>query len=253
MVGSVELITSPLLQARHGFPTRAGGVSSGAFESLNAAASVGDEPARVTENLARLARAAGVDPGQLATMSQVHGDRVVRAVAGGPQGEADGLWTNTPGVALGVRTADCLPILVEDVRGGRVAAVHAGWRGVIAEIVLRAVEALEADGAKREDLRFALGPAIQRCCFEVDGDLPERFATAFGDEVVVAVAGKPRRHLDLPLAVTRGLLRAGVAAGQVSALPQCTACDPRFFSHRRDQGKTGRHLSFIVCGGAAGL
>lgn len=253
MVGSVELLTSPFIRARHGFPTRAGGVSGGACASLNTSYSVGDDAGHVGENLARLAAAAGVVAGQLATVTQVHGDRVLRAEQGGVQGEADAVWTKTPGVVVGVRTADCLPILVEDVAGGRVAAVHAGWRGVLAEIVLRAAERLEADGARREDLRFALGPAIQRCCFEVDGDLPARFAAAFGDEVVVTVAGKPRRHLDLSLAVRRGLERAGVAPGQVSVRPECTACDARFFSHRRDQGRTGRHLSFIVCGGAAGL
>lgn len=253
MLGSVELLTSPLLRSPHGFPTRVGGVSTGALASLNTALSVGDAAEAVSTNLARLAAAIGVAPAALATVSQVHGDVVREARQGGGQGEADGLWSRTPGVAVGVRTADCLPILLEDAEAGLVAAVHAGWRGVVAEIVVRAVEQLERVGARRAALRAVIGPAIQRCCFEVGGDLPSRFAAAFGDEVVVEVAGKAKRHLDLALAARRSLERAGLQPANLGQLPHCTACDERFFSHRRDRGVTGRHLALIVCPGAAGL
>ncbi len=253
-MGRVELLTSALLASRHGFPTRAGGTSRAPFASLNCSPTVGDDAAAVDENLRRLARAAGVEPGALVTVQQVHGDVVLRAAAAGgdrllpPIGEADGVWTDAPGVAVGVRTADCLPVLIEDRGGGRVAAVHAGWRGVLADIVRKALDQLRAEGARRDDLRVAIGPCIQRCCFEVDGDLPERFAAAFGAEVVVQRPEKQRRHLDLPRAVTLALARAGLEAGQVDVLPPCTACDPRFFSHRREHGLTGRQLSFIRCG-----
>jgi YfiH family protein len=164
--------------------------------------------------------------------------------------EADALWTDVPGTAVGVRTADCLPILIEDPKG-RVAAVHAGWRGVISEIVARTIELFVAKGASASELRVAIGPCIQSCCFEVDGDLPERFVDAFGSEVLLA--GRPKPHLDLPLAVRKTLSRAGVPSSHVVTLTQCTMCDERFFSHRRDRGVTGRHLSFITCGGAASL
>jgi len=253
-VRQMELITSALIRAPHGFPTREGGVSVGAFASLNAAVSVGDERAHVEENLRRLAQAAQVDLSRLLTVSQVHGDRVLQARPGGapgvvspPLGEADALWTQEPGVAVGIRTADCLPILLEDPVGRRVAAAHAGWRGVLSEIAARTLEALEAAGSRAGDLRVAIGPCIQRCCFEVDGELPERFERAFGAEVVVRVPGKEKRHLDLPLAVRRTLVRAGVPEVQVEAIAACTSCDRRFFSHRRDRGVTGRHLSFITC------
>lgn len=228
-------------------------MSEGPFRSLNCAATVGDRPEAVAENLRRVALAAGVSPGWLLTVSQVHGDVVLRAGAGErgqvgrPLGEADGLWTDARGTAVGVRTADCLPVLLEDPVGRRVAAVHAGWRGVIADIAARAVEALKAAGSRPEDLRAVVGPCIQRCCFEVDGELPERFRAAFGEDVVVEVPGKERRHLDLPRAVLRALGRAGLDEAHVAALPQCTMCDARFFSHRRDRGLTGRHLSFITC------
>lgn len=226
----------------------------GAFASLNAALTVGDERAHVEENLRRLAAAAQVDVSRLATVSQVHGDRVLQARGGGasgalspPLGEADALWTQEPGVAVGIRTADCLPMLLEDPVGRRVAAAHAGWRGVIAEIAARTVEALQAAGSRAGDLRVAIGPCIQRCCFEVDGELPERFERAFGAEVVVRVPGKAKRHLDLPLAVRRTLVRAGVPEAQVAVVAACTCCERRFFSHRRERGVTGRHLSFIRC------
>jgi YfiH family protein len=244
------LLTSRRLSVPHGFSTRAGGVSVGPFASLNAGAGVGDDPLAVAENLARLVRAAG---GPIATAKQVHGAEVVRTSGPGIEAMADALWTDEPGGSVGVRTADCVPILIEDPGGRRVAAVHAGWRGVAARVVERAVAALVKEGARASELKVALGPCIQRCCFEVSGDLPERFAAAFGPEVVVASA-PGSRHLDLPLALVRSLAEAGVLASQIDVLGHCTSCDPRFFSHRRDRGVTGRHLSFITCPArAAGL
>ena len=220
-------------------------MSKAPFDSLNTSHSVGDVERAVTENLSRLAAAAGVEPSRLRSVKQVHGARVVEAKDSTFDTEADALWTDVPGTAVGVRTADCLPILIEDPKG-RVAAVHAGWRGVISEIALRTIELFVARGAKASELRVAIGPCIQRCCFEVDGDLPERFVGAFGSEVLIT--GKEKPHLDLPLAVSKTLERAGVTQRHVVTLPQCTRCDARFFSHRRDRGVTGRHLSFITLG-----
>ncbi len=245
----VELLRSRVLAAPHGFPTRQGGVSTGAFASLNASTTVGDQPEHVEENLRRLGQALGAQPDQVITVHQVHGTVVMDAVKAGQGvlGEADGLVTSTPGLVVGVKTADCLPILLEDRRSGRVAAVHAGWRGVIGEIVVRAIEVMRRQGTRVEDLHLACGPAIQACCFEVDGDLPERFLAAFGADVIRAVPGKAKVHLDLGVAVRRSVERAGVPPAQIDVLPECTRCDDRFFSHRRDQGVTGRHLSVIKC------
>jgi YfiH family protein len=201
----------------------------------------------VRENLALLAKAAGVEPLRLRSVKQVHGARVVEAKESTFETEADALWTDVPGTAVGVRTADCLPILIQDPKG-RVAAVHAGWRGVIAEIAARTIELFVERGAEVSQLRVAIGPCIQRCCFEVDGDLPERFVAAFGDDVLVK--GKEKPHLDLPLAVQKTLAGLGVPSSHVVTLPQCTMCDARFFSHRRDRGVTGRQLSFITCAAA---
>lgn len=245
----MELLTASLITVRHGFPSRAGGVSVAPYDSLNSSIAVGDDPAAVKTNLLRLAAAAGVRPEQLCFVTQVHGDRVVEAAKADAQTEADALWTDVPGTAVGVRTADCLPILIEDPRG-RVAAVHAGWRGVISEIVARTIEQLVGRGAQVNELRVALGPCIQRCCFEVDAELAERFAATFGSEVIARAPGHPKPRLDLPLAVKQTLARVGVLQSHVATLPQCTMCDGRFFSHRREHGVTGRHLSFISCAGA---
>jgi YfiH family protein len=128
-----------------------------------------------------------------------------------------------------------------------VAAVHAGWRGVINGLTAKTLAFWVEQGTRLEDVSAAIGPCIQRCCFEVDGELPARFTQAFGAEVVVSVEGKEKKHLDLPRAVALTLVRAGVPPANFEVLPQCTRCDARFFSHRRDQGVTGRQLSFITC------
>lgn len=247
-----------MLPVRHGFSIRHGGVSEGPFASLNLGYSVGDDRERVTENLRRLARKAGLPPTALATVSQVHGDRVLRAgpVEPGdtplpPLGEADALWTDASGVAVGVKTADCVPILLSDPEGVRVAAVHSGWRGTDLRIAARVVKTLVAQGARADSLVAAIGPCIQVCCYEVSEDLAARFRAAFGEDVVQRRGGKP--HLDLSLAVRKTLVAAGLPEDRIDVLPHCTSCDPsRFFSHRRDKGVSGRHLSFIVAHGPRG-
>lgn len=242
----MELLTCPLIVSRHGFSGRAGGVSQGPFASLNTSYSVGDDKLSVDVNVSRLASAAGVRADKLLSVTQVHTDCVVNAALATPQTEADALWTDVPSTAVAVRTADCLPILIEDPRG-RVMAVHAGWRGVISEIVTRAVEQLVALGAQVSALRVAVGPCIQRCCFEVSGDLPARFEAAFGAEVVLRHPTTNSPVLDLPRAVRISLNRLGIRDEQVGVFPQCTACDAQFFSHRRDKGLTGRQMAFITC------
>jgi purine-nucleoside/S-methyl-5'-thioadenosine phosphorylase / adenosine deaminase len=247
-----SLVTSALLPVPHGFTTRAGGVSEGAYASLNLRFMEGDLRERVEENHRRLAAAVGVALEALHTVKQVHGDRVVEAGAGEgtgelrpPEGEADALWTERPEHWVGVGTADCVPVLLVDPEGRRVAAVHSGWRGTEARIVARAVESLVARGSQPERLLAAVGPSIQRCCYVVSEDLGQRFTAGFGPEVVVREGADVR--LDLARAVRDTLLGAGLKAAHVEVLPHCTACDAdRFFSHRRDAGRTGRHLNFVV-------
>ncbi|RKH54148.1 peptidoglycan editing factor PgeF [Corallococcus aberystwythensis] len=245
-----EFLTSALLPVPHGFATRAGGVSEGPYASLNLGFSVGDERPRVEENHRRLARAAGAGLGALCRVSQVHGDTVLEARGEADEvlrptlGEADALWTQGEGSWVAVGTADCVPVLIVDPRGRRVAAVHSGWKGTDLEISARTVEALVARGSRPEDLLAAVGPCIQACCYEVSPELGDRFRARFGPDTV-REGGKP--HLDLPHAVKSSLLKAGLRPAQVDVLQACTACDrDRFFSHRRDAGRTGRHLNYVL-------
>lgn len=258
----MAFLTSPLLDragVRHAFSLRSGGVSPAPLDSLNLGGSVGDDPANVSENLRRFAAEAGVSA-PFATVQQVHGDRVVTARA-----SARGLaWFETPetplppceieadgvigldGAVVGVRTADCVPILLFDPASGAAAAVHAGWRGTAARIVGKAVERLGRDhGARPSELLAAIGPAIGPCCYEVGGDLADRFEALLGGMVVNRAPPAP--HLDLLAANRRWLEEAGMLADRIDDLRACTACDAgRFFSHRRDAGRTGRHLSVIA-------
>jgi polyphenol oxidase len=240
----MELLSSTLLSARHGFLTRSGGVSLGPFASLNLSFDVGDAAMAVAENVRLAAMHAGVEPPQWVTLKQVHSARLASAIdAQARVVEADGTFASSPGLALAIRTADCVPVLMQAQGGRQVAALHAGWRGVADDIVGAQVRLWAEEGVAASDIRVALGPCIQPCCFEVDGDLPARFAAQFGAQVVVFRPGKVRRHLDLHLALRVSLERLGVQL--VDALTACTVCDGRFFSHRRDAGQTGRQASFI--------
>ncbi|MBI3185772.1 MAG: peptidoglycan editing factor PgeF [Myxococcales bacterium] len=251
---ALTLITSRLLPVPHGFTTRGGGVSEGAFAELNVGSKVGDFSDRVEENHRRVARAALVRPEHLCTVSQVHGDAVAEAAPGSepgrvppPSTEADALWTSRPGVAVGVKVADCVPVLLSDPEGRVVAAVHSGWRGTEKRVAARAVEELHRRGVQPSRLLAAIGPSIGKCCYSVSSDLAERFASSFGEGVAGTEGGLPR--LDLKGAVAMTLLEAGLLASRIEVIGLCTSCDRRFFSHRRDGGITGRQMAFIASRG----
>jgi YfiH family protein len=266
-------LTSRLLSAAgvvHGFSIRSGGVSQGPFESLNVSRAVGDDVTAVEENLNRLADAADLEgPAAFHTATQVHGDRVLAAArvglrevfaeselpgsAGGARDaaaeSADALLSLDEGVAVGVRIADCVPVLLHDPDTGAGAAVHSGWRGARLGIAARGVRALQhAAGSDPARLLAAVGPCIGRCCYQVSPELAAMFRGLFGAEVADDPnVGKP--HLDLRLCVDRALARAGLRADRIEQIQGCTSCEPgRFFSHRRDAGRTGRHLAFVAAG-----
>lgn len=261
----------------HGFSLRAGGVSRGPFASLNLSTAVGDERAAVDENIARLRSAAGIEPDAvLARVYQVHGDRVMAARASegnhlvellgptepqaqpvsGEQGAsaqpprecADALLALERGTAVAVAVADCVPVLVgaEDERAA--AAVHSGWRGTRLSIAGRAVRALQrTSGAVPRRMVAAIGPCIGRCCYEVSPELAALFRGLFGPAAADDPAANAKPHLDLRHCVAQALLAAGIPEERIEQVPGCTSCDEgSFFSHRRDRGKTGRHLAFVV-------
>jgi YfiH family protein len=154
--------------------------------------------------------------------------------------------SNTPGVAASVSVADCAPVLIADPRSGSAAAVHAGWRGTLGRVAAEGVRALvERHGARPSDHLAAIGPSIGPCCFEVSRELAVRFRDELGP-----AAGNPRNlgsRVDLWLANEQILRGAGLPRRRIEVLGRCTSCeDDVFFSHRRDQGRTGRHLAFIA-------
>jgi polyphenol oxidase len=210
------------------FSTRRGGVSEGAFASLNLGLLTDDAPANVDENRRKLCAAAGADLARLAMNRQIHATTVNRAQAGERSREGDGLWTDEPGVPMLKVTADCLPIALARVNGrAGLALLHAGRLGLLAGIVEAGVAAL---GGK---LAAVVGPGIGPCCYEVGDEIADPYRARFGPD---AVQG---RKLDLWTVSERVLREAGVDS--VERLDMCTACDPdRFFSHRRERGVTGR-------------
>ena len=240
---------------RHAIFTRLGGVSQGAFAGLNVGSLVGDAPAAVEANHVALFQAFGVRPGRVVTARQVHGDHV--AVAGAAEGgttlpATDALITREPGTALLLRFADCLPLLLCDLQHSAIGLVHAGWRGVVAGVVPRAVTALQQNfGCHPSDLWAGLGPCIRVCCYEVGSELAEPVRQAFGvcDDLLLEQAGGKWRF-DLPAAVRRQLLAAGVQRIEDSGL--CTSCrTDEFYSHRAENGQTGRFAVLLALLGGA--
>jgi YfiH family protein len=227
-------VTVPLLwwdapgPYRVAFSTRRGGVSEGAYASLNLGLLTDDLDDNVEENRRRLCETVNADPARLAMNRQVHAATVNRAVPGERGRDGDGLWSDEPGIPMLKLTADCLPIaLARDNGRPALALLHAGRLGLLAGIVEAGVAAL-GSGA----LAAAVGPGIGPCCYEVGDDIASTYRDRFGGE---AVRG---RNLDL-WAVAESVLRdAGVTA--VERADVCTACNDEYFSHRRDAGVTGR-------------
>ena len=218
------------------FSTRVGGVSEGAYESLNLGILTADDPERVVENRRRLTEEVGIDGGRTRMAWQRHGAEVREAtpegiLAPGTRHEpCDGFWSDEPGQGMMLVTADCLPVAIARVNGDRpaLAVLHVGWRGLLEGIVENGVAALGG-----EPLAAAIGPGIGPCCYEVGADVAEPFEARFGREVLDD--GK----LDLWRAVELALNQAAV--GEVERTDLCTFCRPElFFSHRRDRGTTGR-------------
>lgn len=169
-------------------------------------------------------------------MKQIHSDRVFSVATAGLQGEGDAMITNIPGIGLTIRTADCLPILIADPRQHAVAAIHAGWRGVVAEIGTKTIQAMQREfGSEAEDLVVAIGPGIGPCCFEV------------GPEVSVQFGLSGRTKVDLVETTIRQLGRNGVSARQISTSGRCTYDDSTLFeSYRREREAAGRMVAMIA-------
>ena len=257
-LGTLEYLTAEGISAPHCFTTRLGGVSVGHLESLNLSMSQGDDPANVVENYRRIGAVLGFTPQDVVMARQTHSDIVLR-VGREHRGagllreklpECDALITNEPGVALFVSTADCTPILLQDPVTGAVGAVHAGWRGTVADIAGNAVRAMCAHfGTRPEDIRAAIGPNIGVCCFETHADVPDAVRAVLGEEAEAFIVPSGEKYrVDLKGVNAALLRRAGVRHIEIS--DACTACEPRrFWSHRRVGNDRGSLAAIIVCEG----
>jgi YfiH family protein len=211
----------------------------------------------VAQNIERFAHALGSEPERLFTTSQVHGAtvRVVQGcddVARVRADEADALATAVAGQAVGIRVADCVPVLLFDAASGAVGAAHAGWRGVVQEVALRALERVLELGGERGrvgEVRAAIFPHIRACCFEVGEEVAEPLATCastFGASGALD-RSRDKPHVNLSAILSAQLASAGVPVGQIDDVAGCTRCEPeRFFSFRREGQRSGRHIAAIV-------
>jgi YfiH family protein len=250
----IEAASLALTGIRHAFFTRAGGVSDGLYASLNGGVGSRDAADKVAENRARMAAALGVEPYRFLTAYQIHSPNVVvaeAAWAGETRPRADAIVTRMRALAIGVTTADCGPILFADPQAGVIGAAHAGWRGALTGVVEATVEAMERLGARRGEIRAAIGPMIRQSNYEVGADLMSRFAAEDRASNRFFSAAERDGHalFDLAGYVAERLARAGV--GRIEDIGLCTYADPeRFFSYRRTthsaEADYGRHVNAIA-------
>jgi polyphenol oxidase len=249
---------------RHAFFTRLGGVSEGPYRSLNFSYAVGDLPTCVDENFRRAAAYLETAPNRLCFLSQVHGNTCVEATPFAPETrddlgatsvttilpapqfeliEGDALCSSDPTLACAVRTADCLPILLADIRTGRVAAVHAGWRGLVNGVITSAVAKLASNPT---DIIAAIGPHIETGAFEVSDDVAYQLRSVSYGTDPVRTDGYARPHVDLRVVAECQLRALGVQPNHIQQVLGCTYAEPAlYFSFRRDGQVSGRLLSAI--------
>jgi len=237
---------------RHGFSTRIGGVSTGAFSSLNLGMHTDDEPENVQDNFQFFCGDLSIDPHDLVLSEQVHEtnlhDACYEDCGKGIYTESDlqgidGLVTDKPGIALATFNADCTPILLLDPVQKVIASVHSGWRGTIGKIARKAALHMQKNyGSKREHILAAIGPSIKQCHFEVGEEVYLDFAAAFRSRVErVTEFRNGKYYIDTDALNVQLLLEAGLSFENIHVCPFCTYCEEDlFFSHRRDGGYTGR-------------
>ena len=254
---------------RHGFSTRHGGVStvyqpqSASESDLNLGWTKDDDPANVSVNrLLLVAAATGTAATPLFTLKQVHSARSVAIseassllafidAQGRATQEADGLITEASGILLGIQTADCVPILVADIRQRVIAAFHAGWRGTAARIVEKGIAQMVSDFDSRpQDIVAAIGPSIGACCYSVGEEVHSAFTSSDEDGETLFRAHRENLFLDLWEANRRQLTASGVSGSSITTIGECTGCAGlpsarRYFSHRCEEGFTGRMMNVI--------
>lgn len=253
----VKYLKSDILPVTHGFSTRVGGVSTHVHtSSLNLAFGRGDDDATVLKNLGIFSDALDIDAKSVISRTQIHSARVVYASEDmrgegyfkeSPEG-CDGYVTDKTEVALGIKTADCVPILFCDADARVIGAVHAGWRGTASGIAAECVKAMCSLGANAKNIRAAIGPAIHFCCYEVGEDfvasVTELAGAQMAREFIRGHEGK--LHADIVGMNRRILIESGMCEDSIDVCECCTCCEPAiFYSHRFSGGTRGTMLSVI--------
>ena len=258
ILGEIIYFEAPPMKAldliNHVFCTRCGGVSQGPFSSLNLAEGNGDEPTRVRVNRDLVLKAFGISPAQLITMNQMHRDRVwivnnpLPPSMASSEARYDALLTDQRGIAIGVLTADCVPILLVDAKHSVIGIIHAGWRGTLLGIARKALRKMTHHfGTHPEDLLVAIGPSIGECCYEVDEAVMGPFRSSrWNWRSYSRPKGKNTWSLNLAQANIEQMRDLGIRDEQCCWIRICTACNTDiFFSHRAEGPRTGRQISFV--------
>lgn len=244
---------------RHGFTTRAGGVSEGYLSSMNLSYTRGDDPAKVEENYRRAAAYFGKKPSDIVTISQEHTGRVVlvdRSNAGEgvirerTLGGCDGMVTDTPGLLLSTSHADCTPLFFADPVKRVIGMTHSGWRGTAVRIGRNTIELMHrAFGCEPADIYAAVGPSICPDCYEIGEDVADAFSATFSGSLdgIIRERGQGKYDLDLTEANRRILIEAGISADHLICGNLCTCCNKELlFSHRGAKGKRGNMSAFLM-------
>jgi len=249
-------MSSDKINTMHAFTTRCGGVSEGIFESFNLGSNRGDEPEKVRENYRRLCELFGVGIDDCAVTKQVH-ENVVRIVDKRDRHvcmstvpyEADGIVTREKGLPIICMIADCVPVLLHDGENSVIGAIHCGWRSSVGDILKNALDAMVSLGAKPECIHAALGPAIGRCCFETDDDVPQAIEKYLGGDTegLFDRRADGKTMVDLRAANARRLVQLGVKAENIDISEECTFCSHhKYWSHRFTKGNRGSQAAVIV-------
>ena len=253
---SHALLDDPEGRIRHGFFGRAGGISEGLYRSLNCGYGSGDDPEAVRENRARVTAACGLSPTALCTAYQVHSAEALVVTEPWAREDAprvDAMATATPGLALAILTADCVPVLMADREAGVIGAAHAGWRGALKGILEAAVEAMLGLGARSNEIRAVIGPAIGAASYEVGPEFPAPFLVRRPEDEDLFAPAKRDGHFlfDLTGYVARRLSGLGLAAVEATGGDTCAETG-RYFSYRRSvhrgEPDYGRNISIVALG-----
>lgn len=255
--GVVYYRSEKLAPFRHGFATRLGGISTlDHTAEMNLAFGRGDADETVLENLSHFCAALGLDPKTVVSLPQVHGNRVLRVTesmrGGGYYADlgisCDGYVTSEKNIAIGVKTADCVPILLADRAAGVIAALHAGWKGTALQIAAAGVIEMCRLGARLHRITAAVGPAIGACCFEIGEEVAEQLAPLpEASRHIRPSDTAPQKYFADLKALNRALLiEAGLLPEHIDVCPLCTCCESDLFhSHRKTGGRRGTMLAVI--------